>query len=165
MSRFVTPAMKLRTLRDKASAIVTSATAEGRDLTVDEANEVNKISAQGTVLKHEIENDKQYSHNPNYAHSDADGGIEMWMSSDGTEVPVLKPSQKLAGLSGGNPRALSMGRAIRSMVTGSWKNAEAEAECLGSFPGSAGGHLVPDELSNIVIDAARSKSVLMQAGC
>lgn len=62
------------------------------------------------------------------------------------------------------PEALSIGRAIRAIITGRWKDAEGEQRAMSGSVNTAGGFVVPDILMAQLIDKARAKSVLQQAG-
>ena len=81
----------------------------------------------------------------------------------GLEVRVLKPGDKFADLHR-NEEPLSLGRAVRAMVTGTWEGAEAEQRALSTTANPQAGILVPDSLSASVIDLARARSVLVKAG-
>lgn len=59
---------------------------------------------------------------------------------------------------------LSIGKVIRSMLTGDWRESEAEARVMGSTPNTAGGYFIPEPISANVIDLARNQSVMIQAG-
>jgi HK97 family phage major capsid protein len=61
-----------------------------------------------------------------------------------------------------NPDNLSVGRAIRGMISGDWSGAENEKRSLATS--SNGGLLVPLSVFANVIDLARAKSVAAQSG-
>jgi HK97 family phage major capsid protein len=60
---------------------------------------------------------------------------------------------------------LNLGLLVRGVVTGEWSGAELERKAtLSTNLSSAGGFLVPEPLSNRVIDLARNRSYVVQAG-
>jgi len=61
-------------------------------------------------------------------------------------------------------RELNLGRYVRGMVTGEWRGADAERRAMSESVATAGGYLVPTVLSSQIIDLARNKAVVMQAG-
>ncbi len=76
-------------------------------------------------------------------------------------IRALRPSERICreGSAG-----LSWGRLIRGLVTGDWRNAEMEQRALAEGVGSEGGYLVPTPLAGRVIDLARAKATVVQAG-
>lgn len=64
----------------------------------------------------------------------------------------------------GEERQLSIGKYVRGLVTGNWEGAAAERRAMSEGVLSDGGYLVPTELSSSVIDLARNKARVMQAG-
>lgn len=81
------------------------------------------------------------------------------------EVRILTPEQRMADLYArrdGEP--LSAGRAICGLLSGNWAGAEAERRTMATNSSPAGGYLLSDELSAMVIDKARNASVLIAAG-
>ncbi len=61
-------------------------------------------------------------------------------------------------------RELSFGRYIRGIVTGDWSDAEAERRAMSEGVLGSGGYLVPTPLSADVIDRARNRTRVLQAG-
>ena len=59
---------------------------------------------------------------------------------------------------------LSLGRWLRGAVTGDWSNAQAERRAMGIGNDVAGGFLLPGNLSARLIDLARNKTKIVQAG-
>ena len=86
------------------------------------------------------------------------------------EVRVLRPEDKLADVcaralpEGIRADELSLGRAIRAMVLNDWSQAKAERAVMVEGASGLGGALVPEPMSASVLDIARSKAVVMQAG-
>ncbi|HXF35859.1 MAG TPA: phage major capsid protein [Actinomycetota bacterium] len=87
------------------------------------------------------------------------------------DLVIVERSEKLAdrlrGRFPADPEELSLGRAIRAMITGDWSRAPREAEVFRDqsiAPASAGGFLVPEALSTQVIDLARAQARVFEAG-
>lgn len=82
----------------------------------------------------------------------------------------LAPEQRMVdylnarGLVGEDERGLSLGRYVRGMLTGQWQDADAERRALVGGTATAGGHLVPAPLSARIIDRARNRTRVLQAG-
>ena len=66
--------------------------------------------------------------------------------------------------SGIRPEDLSFGRAMRAIITGNWRDAEAEQRVMGTSPGASGGYIVPPEITLEVLDRARAASSVFRAG-
>ena len=94
--------------------------------------------------------------------------IEDRGEADGETVFGLTREQRTAdylkATTGQDADGLSVGRAVRGMITGNWEGAEAERRVMGTTPGASGGFLMPDPISANVIDLARNRTVLIQAG-
>jgi len=86
------------------------------------------------------------------------------------EVRVLAPGDKLADVAsrslpeGIRADELSLGRAIRALVLNDWSQAKAERAVMVEGTSGLGGILVPEPMSASVLDLARNKAVVMQAG-
>ena len=101
-------------------------------------------------------------------------GSGGWIDSRGKKVNVLSNTQKLADRyehllpDGLRLSDLSAGRYLRAMSLGNWDGAGAEFQICAaagsttSNPNAA--YLVPNPLSALVVDLARSRSVVFQAG-
>ena len=92
-----------------------------------------------------------------------------WLNpSTGQPVHVLTSSQKLVDLprdgAAADPHNLSLGRFLLGAVTGNWKRAEAERLAMSESVDVTGGVTVPIEIAAGVLDYARAKSVVIQAG-
>jgi HK97 family phage major capsid protein len=86
-------------------------------------------------------------------------------TADGRQVRGLLAKDKLFDSLGSNQRQdLSLTRTLRGLILGDWTGAEEEHRALGSLSGTTGGFLVPTPLSATVIDLARNKSVVLDAG-
>jgi HK97 family phage major capsid protein len=67
------------------------------------------------------------------------------------------------------PHEISLGKIVRGICTGNWRNAEAEQrvvshKAMGSGTDAAGGYTVPTLVSSQIIDMARAQSVAFRAG-
>lgn len=87
----------------------------------------------------------------------------------GKEIRVMASGDRFADLQtrahdGPAPSELSLGRLAVGMASGEWANAPAERRAMSETINTLGGFLVPNALSASVIDLARSKTVLIQAG-
>jgi len=93
------------------------------------------------------------------------GDASRWQSLDGREIRVANPTERFADVV--NARGgenLSIGKVVRGVATGDWRGAESEHRAMSEGTGSAGGFTVPTPLSASVIDLARNKSRIIQAG-
>lgn len=87
------------------------------------------------------------------------------IGADPFGVRALKPEERMSSLADGySTEPLSFGRFIRGLVLGDWRGAEAERRALAEGTDTAGGYLVPTQLSNRIIDLARNKTAVVQAG-
>lgn len=59
---------------------------------------------------------------------------------------------------------LSLRKALRGIVSGDWKDADAERRAMGEGTTTGGGYLVPTLLSAQLIDLARNRTRVLQAG-
>lgn len=62
---------------------------------------------------------------------------------------------------------LNLGKILRGSMTGDWRNAEAERQAMNAMTGgtgAAGGFLIPTLLSGQIIDLARAKTRVIEAG-
>ena len=72
-------------------------------------------------------------------------------SQDNTGIGITEP--------------VSFGKYVRSLITGDWKNSQAERRLLGTGTGdSGGGYLVPEIISADIIEAALNATQVMAAG-
>lgn len=89
-------------------------------------------------------------------------------AGDGDVVFGLKPEQRmsqyLARTTGQPEQHLSVGRAVRGIITGDWRDAEAEQRTMSTGNGTLGGFLMPDPISANMIDLARNQAVMIRAG-
>lgn len=83
------------------------------------------------------------------------------LRSDESLAETLRPQLEI------DPDELSLDRLVRAMVSGDWTRAPREAEAMRSqsiAPLTSGGFLVPDALSATVIDLARARARVFEAG-
>lgn len=132
----------------------------------------NKLNDLNTILEAvETEERKAASHAGEYGtylggneNSKGEESTTEWRDiTTGREIHVLKPEQRFIDLLKPEERNLSLGRAVRALITSDWSGAEAEQRALSTGAGS-GGVMVPEVLSSRIIDLARAKSVVMSAG-
>jgi len=62
------------------------------------------------------------------------------------------------------PEELSIGRMVRGLISGDWTGAQAEQRTMAEGTGMLGGWMVPAPLSARIIQSARTKLRVMQAG-
>ena len=90
------------------------------------------------------------------------------LDAEGREFRMLGPEHRMSDMYAGKASVrdnnLSIGRLIKGMVTGNWRDADAERRALGETANVLGGYLVPDALWSQVLDAARAQSAFVQAG-
>jgi HK97 family phage major capsid protein/HK97 family phage prohead protease len=89
-------------------------------------------------------------------------------------TPVLTPEQRMVDWQNARPSRssfthddaaqFSLGRAVRGMVLGDWRDAEIERRALSEGTNSAGGFLTPEPLSAQTIDRIRNQARVFQAG-
>ena len=96
--------------------------------------------------------------------ADAHESAETWIDANGKTVACLSYHDDYAKAMGTTER-LSVGKYIRGMVTGKWSGADRE-KMLAQSEGqnTPGGYLVPEELSDQIIQLARAKMVCLKAG-
>lgn len=59
---------------------------------------------------------------------------------------------------------MSLGRLVRGIALGDWRGAELEKKAMTASTATAGGYLIPEPMSARVIDLARNRAALIQAG-
>ena len=78
----------------------------------------------------------------------------------GKAIRAYRPDEQISGYSD-----LRAGRYLRGMVTGNWVGAEREHRtALNTGTDAEGAYLVPQAISNQVVDAARNKTCVIKAG-
>lgn len=91
------------------------------------------------------------------------GGIER--TETGDKIIVLRNHERLSDIyTTPDDERLSLGKYVRGLVTGNWKEAENEKRAMTVSTLSAGGYLVPTPLSAQLIDVARNMAVCFKAG-
>ena len=88
----------------------------------------------------------------------------------GSEVRSFLPSEDWCANreyhlpDGIRPDELSLARAVRGIMTGTWKGAEAEQRVMSEGTGFLGGWMVPSPLADKIIQEARKQLRVIQAG-
>lgn len=94
--------------------------------------------------------------------------VQKWIDGDGKLVRCLTKNDRFTDLpytgNGSATPGLSLGRALVGMSTGDWRHAKAEQLAMNESSNTAGGFLVADEMSRRIIDLARARTAVIQAG-
>lgn len=147
---------ELRNILDAAPDGILTADAETRAAQLEAEAETLNTAERRAGLLSELDNK-----------ADA-APIETRGNDEGVSVFGLTPEQRMAQFyerTTGEPTAcLSAGRAICGMVTGRWHDAEAERRTMATTTGSAGGFLIPAPIASGLLDLARNRAVVIQAG-
>jgi HK97 family phage major capsid protein len=169
--------------------LVDGATAESRDMSDPEGQEFDRLDLeQGRLAEHIARADPQAPIGPIFAGRTGLRDIETHLvtrlpgsglrpmptgqraPSRPGEVRLLAPSEFLQDHvddrlpDGIQPHAVSFGRAVCGLVTGSWRGRDAEQRVMATSAIGSGGALMPSVLSARVIDAARAAAVVFRAG-
>lgn len=170
-----------QTLREQRAEVIASMRAmleaakeEKRELTQEEDRTYNSLEAQESALAGKIEREENLREREQSLEERTSEPIRPEIPGatprrigDG-EIRVLAPEDKLAGVATrpeeSEYRGMSLGKYVRGLATGEWGGADLErrAMSIGSLAG--GGHLVPEPLSAEIIDLARARSRIFQAG-
>lgn len=147
---------QLVTKQATLTGIVAKIAAEGRAATDEEKSQLDSLRADVDAIQ------KSWTDNGRRAFL---AGLQKPEKSN----LVLKAGDSFADqFKGQYPselEGLNLGLLVRGVVTGEWSGAELERKAtLSTNLSSAGGFLVPEPLSNRVIDLARNKSYVVQAG-
>lgn len=95
---------------------------------------------------------------------------EKWQDlNTGREYRAIGPKESLRNVKGTPgfdfPESLDLGRFLRGAVSGDWRHSQAELRALQiTGQGSLGGFLLPQPVSDFIVDLARAKTVAIQAG-
>jgi HK97 family phage major capsid protein len=172
---------------DRMKAILTSAEADARDLTSDEAREFDRLDNELRAISKlnptaGLPNKKSEAHdrlsnleeglsaiivNPhavrNFGVTEA--ACEEWRDvRTGERISVLRPEQRMSDLITPDYEGFSIGRFIRGLTTSEWKGAELERRAMNEATGGSGLYMIPSPLSAQIIDKARNQSVMFKAG-
>jgi len=98
--------------------------------------------------------------------SDDERPATVWRNvKTGEEVRNLTPRESVrAAVDGHEDADLSVGRYLQGLVTGNWSQAPKEQRLLQVGTFTSGGALVPAPLDSMLIDLARSRSVVIAMG-
>ncbi|GDX99018.1 hypothetical protein LBMAG48_14220 [Phycisphaerae bacterium] len=163
----------------KARRILAVATVENRELTPDEAGEADSLATSAEMLTKKIDRynatlsgDAPRGENrTNHQPGDHPGqrpesraflpGEYRALTKDESLLDHFRATGEVAER---RSRPLSLGRAIKGIITGRWEGAEDERRALSGSNDIAGGYMLSTELSAMWIDRARARSVMAQAG-
>jgi len=162
---------ELKPLIDEARAMHKKAEEERRAFTSSETTKYNELMKKVDAKKDEIDAEERAQQlemagaGSSGAPNSPPGPGEVRVYRPGEERQYVADMQAANPLPDGiRPEELSLGRAVRSMITGDWSKAPAEQRVMGTVPDSAGGYLVPAPLSADIISLAMAKMRVRQAG-
>lgn len=164
-------------LIEEAEAIYQSAAGKKRRLSSKEQEKFDDLMARADELEKEIRNKEDLERRKFAFTASHHGPIKpvpndsysSYTPTEG-ELRMFRPDESLASFipvdlpDGIQADELSIGRWFRGVVTGNWKGAEAERRAMATTDDTLGGYMIPDPLSLRVIDLARARSVLINAG-
>jgi len=146
---------KLRSLRKN----IENGTVEGEKA----SSRFDKLEQENDRLQTEIEKEQRKI---NKGKKEFDDSLE---EGEIMNKKLLTRSQKFTDVvedrkldSGKKESELSLGKALRGIITGNWENARDEQRAMDSS--GSGQYLIPTKLAANVIDLARTKSSIMKAG-
>lgn len=131
------------------------------------------------ITRAEVERERERRRTDRLVGGEISDGMFRFRTADGREVPGLLAEHRLSDLPEFRSQGkgsifddvdvddLSLGRFVIAAVTGDWSHAPAEEAAMRAMtttPDSGGGFLIPGALSSMLIDEARSQSVLIPAG-
>jgi HK97 family phage major capsid protein len=173
-------------------ALHTKAAETRRELTADEGAEFDRLDLEQGRLAEEIRTEQPTFAGRVFSGRDGLDALEHDLRSHTTdsgrrpeirgeyaagpsddEVRVLAPRERMFDYIASRARLpegiraeqLSLGRAVRAIARGEWRGAEAERRAMGTSTVGAGGAItLPGVLSGRVIDLARSRARVIQAG-
>ena len=162
---------RLADISARANAIYSSAEERDRDLSIEEAKELDSLLKEADDLKRKAKIDDLNSmstgrvppgrpQNPNTP-TEHYQPEHMAQASRAGDVHVLGKGDTLAHRLGQTD--MTFGGFLRAAVLGTTQGSRYRASLLEGTD-SAGGYTVPDQLMGEVIDRLRANSVLMQAG-
>ncbi len=168
---------------EKMDALLQKRKAEKRGFTTDEANEYDNLKLEFDHVSRQVlelersEHDslKRAGGNPldddainrlrgslsNNAGDHARDKTEFYDQATQKPVKVFRSADRFSDVYE-NPNKLSVGKAIRGLISGDWGGAEEEKRTLST--GSNSGLLVPLGVFSSVIDQARAASIAAKAG-
>ena len=158
-------------LHSELTAMVNLAKREKREFTKDEADKYDRLMQEfdklGDRLKVTEAEEKRACEMAGRANSSIPDIVlpkETWVNvRSGRPVRVYSRNEKMTDDLTADQRNLSLGKLIVGMITGDGRIAELEQRALSTGAGS-GSVLVPAPLYSSIIDAARAKAVVTQAG-
>ncbi|MCD6661473.1 MAG: phage major capsid protein [Lentimicrobium sp.] len=155
---------------DKANELNNKAKTESRNLTNAETVEFQTYMDYSKEMRNTartLEIEEMRLAKEAGEHFDRQNGIsqtrQKWVDREGRSVNVFGKGENYSSLILPEERNLSIGRAITAMIRNDWSHAEGEKRALANSIGS-GSILVPIGLYGSIVDKARSKSTVFQAG-
>jgi HK97 family phage major capsid protein len=161
--------------KERLDELLTGVAERDGRMTTDERSQADQLTKtmreQGTELDRLLEEEKR-----NLSEASARDGnpaspemIEVTTPEGRTRVPLLRPEDRLArrsyNLPGGvRAQDLDLARYLRGCLIGDWRGADAERRVWQAGVGGTGGFLLPEPLSDQVLDVARNLSVVVRAG-
>ena len=139
-----------RKLLDDARTILQVASAEERDITEQEELCYDALIAKADKIEYVP------------VHQMVTLNDDRWLHSG--DLRVLKPEERLSSLVGAAPDPFSMRKFLRGVISGDWKGADLERRAMSEGALTGGGYLMPEFWSANVIDLARNKARIFQAG-
>ncbi|MEX2174608.1 MAG: phage major capsid protein [Pirellulaceae bacterium] len=151
-----------------------------RDLTAEEVTECKQLDRAIRGLQLELSTAEardgkaagdvlaDIAHAVGANHGESPRGPQVWRDQHGKPVYALGKNDRWRDLpattKGYDPEA-TLGEFLQCAITGGWRNASPGVRAaMQEGANSGGGFLVPEEMLRRVIDLARAKSVVMQAG-
>lgn len=154
---------------ERADEIVAAAEKRGHELTADEEREVADLLAVADARLREIEMAEKENEDimsDNSGTVDSGTGTRYYDRKTKKTVRLFGPGESIRehalreSMHGGSE--LSAGRALRGILSGDWKNAEAEKRLMGTT--GEGAIMIPAPLASEWFDLARNKAVCLTAG-
>jgi HK97 family phage major capsid protein len=136
-------------------------------------HEIDRLDARGeTVMRGGplVGNTSRIDGKDNHDRPRRDVRRITFTDSKGNEVRSLSRDESIAtGVTVNLPdgiraEELSIGRLVRAAATGDWSKAQAEKRAMGGSSDILGGYLVPAPLAAGIIDLARNKARVFEAG-
>lgn len=168
-----------RETSERMDSIVEPSTRENRDLHPDEERAFGEAERRLAEIRADIDRleelrkvlPRQTRDVPRIVSGGADGETRV---RGGAAGPTLAREQRMADwgaervqrsdYSPEEAEHFSLGRMVRGMVTGNWRDAEIERRALSEGTTGAGGALTPEALSLQVIDRIRTATRVLEAG-
>src|SRR4051812_4176639 len=162
---------------EKMNGLLNAAAAAGRNLSGKEQQTFNELEREAARLERDAEAIEGHLAREAGFTSDNDFDPRLAQATPGQRGPssdVLAREERMvdyvrerggsAGFEGVDPKEFSLGKFLRGVVAGDWRDAELEQRALSIGVNTAGGYLLPSPLYAQVIDRVRNASRVFQAG-